>query len=240
MNIKPIKKYNNILYYKMNYVVIILGIIIVFLLYYIYIWMNSATTIKTSANLSDANPAITSLKNPTNLNYAYGIWLYVNTWDNDFTKNIISRSNNFTLYLDQSTPTLYCDIYLDDTTTQTITITNNFPLQKWVYIIFSADSQIVDFYLNGKLVISQKLTSMPKVPSDATASPLVLGGTNTWDARVANLIRTTHPMSPEEVMNNYISGYNSVSGGGIFSMNSYNANLKVLKNGEIFADTKLF
>jgi hypothetical protein len=81
---------------------------------------------------------------------------------------------------------------------------------------------------------------MPKVPSDASTSSLVLGGTNTWDARVANLIRTTHPMSPEEVMNNYISGYNSVSGGGIFSMNSYNANLKVLKNGEIFADTKLF
>lgn len=224
----------------MNYVVIILGIIIVFLLYYIYIWMNSATTIKTSANLSDANPAITLLNDPTNLNYAYGIWLYVNTWDNSIKKNIISRIDNFTLYLDQSTPTLYCDISLDDTTTQTITITNNFPLQKWVYIIFSADSQIVDFYLNGKLVISQKLTNMPKVPSDASTSPLVLGGTNTWDARVANLIRTTHPMSPEEVMNNYISGYNSVSGGGIFSMNSYNANLKVLKNGEIFADTKLF
>jgi hypothetical protein len=202
--------------------------------------MNSATTLQSSASLLDSNPPITSLKNPTNLNYAYGIWLYVNTWDNSIQKNIISRSNNFTLYLDQSTPTLKCDIKLTDSTVQTITITNNFPLQKWVYIIFSADSQIVDFYLNGKLVISQKLTNMPKVPSDASTSPLVLGGTNTWDARVANLIRTTHPMSPEEVMNNYISGYNSVSGGGIFSMNSYNANLKVLKNGEIFADTKLF
>ena len=224
----------------MNYVVIILGIIIVFLLYYIYIWMSSVKTLKTSANLMDSNPPITSLKDPSSLNYAYGIWLYVNSWDNSIKKNIITRSNNFTLYLDQSTPTLKCDISLDDTTTQTITVTNNFPLQKWVYIIFSADSQIVDFYLNGKLVISQKLTSMPKVPSDASTSSLVLGGTNTWDARVANLIRTTHPMSPEEVMNNYISGYNSVSGGGIFSMNSYNANLKVLKNGEIFADTKLF
>lgn len=224
----------------MNYVVIILGIIIVFLLYYIYIWMNSVKTLKTSANLMDSNPPITTLKDPSSLNYAYGIWLYVNTWDNSIKKNIITRSNNFALYLDKSTPTLYCDISLADDTTQTITITNNFPLQKWVYIIFSADSQIVDFYLNGKLVISQKLTSMPKVPSDASTSSLVLGGTNTWDARVANLIRTTHPMSPEEVMNNYISGYNSVSGGGIFSMNSYNANLKVLKNGEIFADTKLF
>ena len=83
----------------MNYVVIILGIIIVFLLYYIYIWMNSATTLQSSASLLDSNPPITSLKNPTNLNYAYGIWLYVNTWDNSIQKNIISRSNNFTLYL---------------------------------------------------------------------------------------------------------------------------------------------
>ena len=224
----------------MNYVVIILGIIIVFLLYYIYIWMNSAKTLQTSANLNDANPPITNLKDPSNLNYSYGIWLYVNTWDNSIKKNIINRSNNFSLYLDQLTPTLYCDISLADNTTQTITITNNFPLQKWVYIIFSADIQIVDFYLNGKLVISQKLTSMPNVPSDAVASPLILGSTNVWDARVANLIRQNHPMSPEEVMNNYISGYNSVSGAGIFSMNSYNANLKVLKNGEIFADTKLF
>ena len=224
----------------MNFVVIILGIIIVFLLYYIYIWMNSTATIKTSASLNESNPAITSLKDPSSLNYSYGIWLYVNTWDNSIKKNIISRANNFTLYLDQSTPTLYCDITLTDSTTQKITVTNNFPLQKWVYIIFSADSQIVDFYLNGKLVISQKLTKMPKVPSNATASPIVLGAAKNWDARVANLIRTTRPMSPEEVMNNYISGFNSVSGGSLFRMNSYNANLKVLKNGEIFADTKLF
>jgi len=224
----------------MNYVVIILGIIIVFLLYYIYVWMNSAKTIKTSASLNETNPAIGSLKDPSTLNYSYGVWLYVNTWDNSIDKNIISRSNNFTLYLDKTTPTLYCDITLTDSTVQKITVTNNFPLQKWVYIIFSSDSQIVDFYLNGKLVISQKLTNMPKVPSDATTSPLLLGGTNIWDARVANLIRVTHPMSPEEVMSNYITGFNSVSGGGIFSMNSYNANLKVLKNGEIFADTKLF
>jgi hypothetical protein len=162
----------------------------------------------------------------------------VNSWDNTKEKTIISRDKNFTLYLDATTPTLYCKMFLDDDSTQVITVTNNFPLQKWVYIVLSVDAQIIDVYLNGKLVISQKLTKNPKMPGDATV-PLLLGGGDIWDASVADLIRTPRPMSPQEVINNYVSSYNTVIGG-MFSMSSYNANLKVLKNGEIFADTQLF
>ena len=222
----------------MNYVIIVLGIIVVFLLYYMYTRLLTPSVIKQSAKLNETNPPIAYLKDPTSLHYAYGIWLYVNSWDNTKEKVIISRDKNFTLYLDATTATLYCKMYLHDDTTQLITITNKFPLQKWVYIVLSVDSQIVDVYLNGKLVISQKITKTPKMPGDSTV-PLLLGGADTWDANVADLIRVSHAMSPQEVMNNYISGYNSVVGG-IFSMSSYKANLKVLKNGEIFADTQLF
>lgn len=222
----------------MNYVIIVLGIIIVFLLYYMYIWLLTPPVIKRTAKLNETNPPIAYLKDPTSLHYSYGVFLYVNSWDNTKEKVIISRDKNFTLYLDATTPTLYCKMYLDDDTTQLITITNNFPLQKWVYIVLSVDSQIIDVYLNGKLVLSQKLTKNPKMPGDATV-PLLLGGADIWDASVADLIRIPRPMSPQEVINNYVSSYNNIIGG-MFSMSSYNANLKVLKNGEIFADTQLF
>jgi L-rhamnose mutarotase len=202
--------------------------------------MTSAKVIKNAAKLSEANPPLNYLQDPTSIQYAYGYWLYINSWDNNIKKVIIGRDNNFSMYLDNTTPTLYCDITLSDDTKQTITITNNFPIQKWVYVVMSVDGQIVDFYLNGKLVVSQKLTKMQKAPGD-TNVPLLLGSSNTWDALISQLTRVSHPMSPQEVMNNYISGYNTVSGG-IFNSgaNSYNANLKVLKNGEIFADTQLF
>ena len=45
-------------------------------------------------------------------------------------------------------------------------ITDNFPLQKWVCIGLSVDSQFVDGYIDGKLIRSQRFktgtNTMPK------------------------------------------------------------------------------
>jgi len=37
-----------------------------------------------------------------------------------------------------------------------ILITNNYPIQKWCYIVISVDNNFIDCYLDGKLVLSQK------------------------------------------------------------------------------------
>jgi hypothetical protein len=219
----------------MDYTVIILGIIIVFLVYYLYVNYFGATTVMTkSADLNTAIPNISTIDKPTNLNYSYGLWLYVNSWDNSKQKVIFTRANNIKLYLDTSTPTLKCDI-VESSGVETVTVTDNFPLQKWVYVIISVDGRIVDSYINGKLVKSQKLSADTKQPGDSAAAPIVLG---TFDAILAKFSRATSPMDPQTAWNNYNSG-NGISGG-LFSVGSYGANLNFIKDNILFSNIKLF
>ena len=86
------------------------------------------------------------------------------------------------LYLDKTTPTLYC--YIQQTTADVgpIPITTNFPIQSWVYVSISVQGNYVDLYLQGKLVKSIQLTVTPTAPGD-DAVPTLLGGT--IDANVA-------------------------------------------------------
>jgi hypothetical protein len=165
------------------------------------------------------------------------VWLYVNSWNNSSTKTIFGRTNNIRLYLEQNTPTLKCDITTTSNQNETIIITDNYPLQKWVYIIVSVDGRIVDCYINGKLVKSQKLSNDTTQPGDAVASPIVMGN---FDATLANLTRTITPMDPQTAWNNYNKGNGMSGSGGLFSMASYGANLSLIKDSIQFSNIKLF
>lgn len=218
----------------MDYTVIVLGIIIVFLLYYLYVnYIGAVKTMTKSANLNIQQPTITTIDKPSNLNYSYGVWLYVNSWNNTQLKTIFGRTNNIKLYLDTNTPTLKCDITTMSNQNETIIITDNYPLQRWVYIIVSVDGRIVDCYINGKLVRSQKLNNDAKQPNDATTSPIIMGN---FDATIANLARTITPMDPQTAWNNYNKG-NGMSGGG---SGSYGVNLSLIKDSIQFSNIKLF
>jgi len=222
----------------MDYTVIVLGIIIVFLVYYLYVnYIGAVKTMAKSADLNSVQPTITNIDKPSNLNYSYGVWLYVNSWNNSSTKTIFGRTNNIRLYLEQNTPTLKCDITTTSNQNETIIITDNYPLQKWVYIIVSVDGRIVDCYINGKLVKSQKLSNDTTQPGDAVASPIVMGN---FDATLANLTRTITPMDPQTAWNNYNKGNGMSGSGGLFSMGSYGANLSLIKDSIQFSNIKLF
>lgn len=204
----------------MSPVAIILGIVIILLIYVLYKYFS-----KTSSSLgalmdlsttSSSVPLITKDKvvSSTSARFSYGIWVYINTWDTSQTKNIFYRQNSSTsgkydirLYLDQTSPTLYCDFYTQQTTsagasspaTETVAITSNFPIQKWVYIIVSVDSKLVDTYIDGKLITSQELKALPYV-SD---SDIYVG---TFKAYAAQFQRWTSPMDPQTAWTNYMSG----------------------------------
>jgi hypothetical protein len=229
----------------MNYTIIILGIIIVFLVYYLYInYIAASKTILKSVDLNSSNPDISLIDKAQNVSYGYGSWIYINSWDQNKSKGIFSRSNNISLYLDKSSPVLKCDISLNTTTTtnQTIVITENFPLQKWVYIIVSVDGgsgngTIVDCYMNGKLVKSSKLTNDATPPGLATDAPIKIGAGTLWDAVLAKFTRFTTPVDPQTAWDNYLSGNGS---SGLFSFGSFSANLAVLKDNIQYSNVKLF
>jgi len=207
----------------MSPVAIILGIVIILLIYVLYKYFSKSSSslgaLMDLSTTSSSVPLITKDKvvNSTSARFSYGIWVYINTWDTTLTKNIFYRQNSTTsstspkydirLYLDPNSPTLYCDFYTQQVNssgtsapaTETIAITSNFPIQKWVYIIVSVDSKLVDTYIDGKLITSQELKALPYV-SD---TDIFVGN---FKAYAAQFQRWTSPMDPQTAWKNYMSG----------------------------------
>ena len=215
----------------MNPASIILGIIIVILIYVLYKYFtNDSTTLGSLIDLSttrETNALITKdkIKNSTSARYSYGIWLYVNTWETLNEKNVFYRKNgtdpniyDIRLYLDKSAPSLKCDFYT--TKKETVTITNNFPIQKWTHVIISVDNQIVDTYLDGKLVLSTKLANLPVTSS----ADIAIGEKTTSDIFLSRINRCTYVMDPQSAWNNYLKG------SGYSKSSNFNLKLSVLQD----------
>ena len=215
----------------MNWSYIVLGVIIVILLYVLYLnyFATSKTKLTTQTTLNTASiPGIKITDAPTTTRYAYGIWVYVNTWSNTNTKPIFNRPGQITVYLDNNTPTLYCDISQNCTGSATATthmsITQNFPIQKWTYITVNVDNKFVDMYLDGKLVKSiQMACTQTTPPTDAL---MMLGGSQPNDILVSKFHRWSTSLSPQDVWSEYMQG-NGVSN---TFMSTYGVKMTVLKD----------
>ena len=215
----------------MNLSYIVFGVIIVILLYvlYLYYFATNKTKLSPQTTLNVASiPGITITDAPTSSRYAYGIWMYVNTWNNNNTKPIFSRPGQLSVYLDNTTPTLYCDISQNctnnATATQKMSITQNFPIQKWTYVTVNVDNKFVDMYLDGKLVKSIQLGCQATTPpKDAL---MFLGGSQPNDILVSNFHRWSIPLSPQDVYTEYMKG-NGMSNN---MMSTYGVKMSVLKD----------
>lgn len=191
----------------MSITVIILVILVIALLYFLYIYfVKKSNTLTKSANLNTSNPPYTTLNSGQSTRYAYGIWVFVNTWNTTTEKTIFSRDGNIKVYLGKTTPSLYCSITQNpESKDQPILITDNFPIQTWTYVVISADGQIMDCYMDGKLVTSTKLTNAPQTPGTSVGVNLGFG----WDAYVAGFQNWNGPVGPQEVWNTYMQGNGS-------------------------------
>jgi hypothetical protein len=122
-----------------------------------------------------------------------------------------------------------------------ITITNNFPIQKWVHVLVSVDTIYVDCYIDGKLVMSNPLNaqitqSLPNpsitfVPPLPSTPPVVANP----DIHLTKLTRWDHPLDPQSVYNEYAAGNGLSQGGNIaigLSVNSDNGS----KNYTIYSN----
>lgn len=223
----------------MNLSYIILGVIIIILLYGLYVnyFTTNKTSLSTQTSLNTAAiPGITITDAPTTSRYAYGIWVYVNTWNNNNIKPLFSRPGQISVYLDNTTPTLYCDISQNctnnNTPTQKMSITQNFPIQKWTYITVNVDNKFVDMYLDGKLVKSIQMTcTQTTPPKDAL---MFLGGGQANDILVSRFHRWSVPLSPQDVWSEYMKG-NGISK----TMSTYGVRMSVLKDSVEQTNIKL-
>ena len=185
----------------MNYTFIILGIIVAVLIYVLYLYFSDdSTKLFEYEDLSKSGKIIGSGDLHTSGNYAYGFWIYINNYSGG--KTLLQRGPNanpsLKVYLPGSTPTLKVDI---KTTagTETINVTNNFPIQKWVHVVVSKDVQVVDVYIDGKLVKSHMLeASSIGHEGDLTS--------DAFEAFMARLKTWKHGLNPQTVYDEYMKG----------------------------------
>lgn len=227
----------------MNAAVIGLGIAVVILLYVLYQMYADSSALVEKVDLKENTPVIpfSTLPSPNSVRYSYGVWVFVNSWSSLYEKNIFSRYGadnkpDIRLYLGKDSPHLKFDIRTEGGAIETISITDNFPLQKWVYVIVSIDNQIADMYVDGKLVISKKLNKSQVV----SQADIKLGGTGTTSSATAEPLdiflskfsRWTNPMDPQTAWSKYTSG-NGVSS----SLPNYGMKLTIMKDN---VDSKQF
>ena len=238
----------------MNTLAIILGVLLIIFIFILYQWYTSTATILSNSmvDLTSQLPVITNVSSPTNTQYAYGIWVYVNTWDPSQFKVIFNHKDVLNVYLMRNQPALCVDVKMSDESIISTIVTNSFPLQKWVYIIVSLDNQFLDIYLDGKLVKSVRLsntngTIFPVVPpkspevflGNSNGTNKVYNGGNTavttlttpFGAYVTRFFRWTTAMDPGTAWRYYLKGNGQTS---IFgNLNMYGVQMQVLQNNVV-------
>lgn len=207
----------------MNWIIIILAILLVFLIYILYGYITDTTTrLNKSANLSISNQDIPFSNSSSS--YTFSIWINVNSLPTTETPVFISSDNNIKLSLDSNSPTLKCTFITNGNSNKTDLITNNFPIQAWTYITISVDNQFVDYYLNGKLVKSVYNKDALNKPGTGEKSYIRFGILN---ASISEFKFNQQASDPQTVWTNYLKGNGQSS---ISSLNSFNMKVSLLKD----------
>jgi hypothetical protein len=192
----------------MNVALIILIIVILILVLYLVYYVGFSSQILIDLNKANASIAMADIKSPANTSFTYNTWIYINNWST--SDKVICEAKKtgaetkFKLYLESNKPVLKAEIYTTDPTdaakTKTVTITNNFPIQRWVYVVVSVNDAIIDCYLDGKLVKSQQLQYLPNMDGDYVINY------GQFDAFLTKFYRFSTPTDPQTVWNSYMAG----------------------------------
>lgn len=203
----------------MNYTLIVLGIVVAILIYVLYLYFSDdSQEVRDYHDLGKSAMVIpaSDLNNDNSRRYAYGLWIYVNSWSSTGEKIFFEREGSLKVSLSEQTPTL--KVELSGSTTKSMTVTSSFPIQKWVYVVISVDNDLIDVYLDGKLVKSNKFDTNPNDPSGELKS-------GQFDAYTARFKRWSHPINPQTVYDEYMKGNGQGS-----MIGAYGVDISVLKD----------
>lgn len=164
---------------------------------------------------SPADKKFDTLANPSSARYSYNLWIYANAVDSSGNTIFSIDTDKVVLKIDTN-GNLICNI-----SGNPITITHNYPMQRWVCVSISVDNNVVDIYLDGKLVKSQTMT----VPKTTENSIITFGG---GDIYIAEFERLATPIDPQTAWDRYMAG----NGGSYISnmFSSYGATMILSKD----------
>lgn len=204
---------------------ILLGIIVIIVLYFVYVYLFSNPNDKTIVKSQDARSqqviSASNLPSSATTNYTYSIWIYVNDWNYRFgqTKVIFGRTdqNNDPSPSVKLSPSINnLDVTLSTyptsgTNTQPTLHTcsiQDIPLQRWTNIIVTLNDRALDLYLDGKLVRTCVLPGVPKLNPN---SDLYLCPDGGFSGYISNFRYIANSVNPTEAYNIYKKGFSSGS-----------------------------
>ena len=187
----------------MNYYIIGIGaaiIIITALLYWLYSYMFPEKSKVSSKNYlfdsSIKSIPLDGLKNPTSKIYSIELWLYINTLPKTETAIFsYSPSNSVSLIIDPKNILTFKNTQEKE---QSVKI-SNIPLQKWIYIVINVKYTLVEMYMDGKLVDSEKIPSR-YINSVSYDDSITFGSI---DAYIAGMNRNTKLLDLETIEKEY-------------------------------------
>lgn len=219
----------------MNYTLVIMGVILVIIVYILYkVIDEKGRTISGKMDLSKGASAV-NVKNTgkaDSTRYYIGAWLYVNKVTTDTNIFKINQGTDDFLTLQLTSSAILKYIAKTDSGTATHVIMDNFPLQKWVYVVISVDNNVVDLYIDGKLIRSHKVDGISQV---SESSDIIF---DQLDAFIAKMEREPKPMDPSYAWSKYMEG----NGGNYFSrmLANYGGTLTLTKNDMDVREFQLF
>ena len=165
--------------------------------------------------------------------YSYELWIYVNNVDlasspGNYGKDNVG-GNIFNI-----NPSISLDIFNDGSAhvlagSNPIEITKQFPLQRWEYLVINIDNNLIEIYLDGKLLRSMK--SQQPIPTPTVDSVLSFGVS---DIYVTGLYRNLFVLNQTEVFNKYLQGNNG------YRLTNFSANIDFLKNKDVAYNYQFF
>lgn len=221
-----------------NILIIVLILVLVLCLYWLYKF--AIQNIKTP--LEKINLASTTSvpdENSSAVCY-YSGWIYVNSWTAGI-KTILKKGVNTPptchLYLNTTTPELICetDTIIDASTgvksAQKTILQRSFPLQSWTHILLGFDGNVMDYYMNGKLVTSVQLRSV--ISFDR--SDILLGGSG-GDIYMSGFIKKADRATADRAMSEFNSSKSVLRQ----EIPDYKLKMTLLKDGEVAKKITLF
>jgi hypothetical protein len=240
----------------MNLLTIFVFVLVILLIYLVYKLMTQTTS--TVSGFSDASKTLTvtadTSANTAN-NYGYSAWLYIDAWVSStastttINKNVITRCNAtgnplFSMYLDNDQNNLNVSISGNPLCT-----IRNVQLQKWINLTMSVFGNTLDLYLDGKLVRTCILTTMPTALASSesvyvgggytvnTDKTIKINDTGDLQGYISNVVFKADYFTPEEAWSIYSDGY---SGAGMFNfLTSYKLNFSITNNNQTIGQVSI-
>lgn len=230
----------------MNIKMIILGISMFVVLYYLYKFLIGNQIVK-SKNLrydTTITPySYSSLLVPNATRYCYYIWIHANVIDASMA-NIFTVTDK-TSSVDDTKRTLFSLDIVNNTDLQvsvliknagggtkmnSFVINNNFPIQSWEQVIISFDNMNMDTYFNGKFIKSiQFNTSSIGMPVQTSENASIDFGKGNPDIDIRLFNRYEYSMDPQTAWNSYKNDKNVSDGSSI----NYGLNLNLSTNNKL-------